>query len=223
MLTCGSSSSFEEFLKNFHIYCAVYRRLESIDESTVDDDTSSLGRKPNLETRSWTRADLENLLQKKHLHHFFPKIDAAPNLEKHLTNALRIQEEKARIETLCEIPGVGPVLASAMLESMSPEMYGALSCHAWNGLRLLGFDLPKKRASSDTFTVRELLKYLEIVRMLAREKGTTPAQMEKALYAFDKTVTDKRWKRQFTLILRRFTTSALSAGGRVQFRKAMSR
>jgi hypothetical protein len=35
--------------------------------------------------------------------------------------------------------------------------------------------------------------------------------MAKALYAFEKTVTDKRWRRQFAHFLRRFTTSALSA------------
>jgi hypothetical protein len=87
---------------------------------------------------------------------------------------------------------------------------GTLSGHAWNALRLLSYDLPKKRASHGGFTVHELLRYPEIVRRLAREKGTTPAQMEKALYAFDKAVTDKRWKRQFTLILRRSTTPVLS-------------
>ena len=136
-----------------------------------------------------------------------------PNLEKHLIHAFKVQEERAKIEALCEIPGIGPALASVMLESMSPEMYVAPNCHAWNALRLLSFNLPKKRASHDSFTVHELLKYLEIVRTLARERGTTPAQIGKALYAYNKAVTDKRWKRQFTVTLRRFTTSALSADG----------
>jgi hypothetical protein len=135
-------------------------------------------------------------------------------------NAFKVQEEKGKIQALCEIRGIGPVLASVILESMSPEIHGALNYHAWNALRLLSFSLPKKRASHDSFKVHELLKYLEIVRMLARERGTTPAQMGRALYAFDKAVTDKRWKRQFTLILRRFTTPVLSAHAKGQFTDA---
>jgi hypothetical protein len=173
-----------------------------------------VGRDTKLGIGSWTKRDLEDLLRRRHLHHFFPKIDGTPNLEKHLIHAFKHQEEKARIEALCEIPGIGPVLASVILESMSPELYGALNCHAWNALRLLGFDLRKKRASHDSFTVHELPKYLEIVRMLAAERGTTPAQAAKALFAFDKAAADKRWKRQFTLILKRFTTPALSASGK---------
>lgn len=214
MLTSRSYSAFDEFLNNFRIYYAVYRRLEISDESTASSETLAVGDEPSLGIRSWTKRDLEDLLRRKNLHHFFAKIDRTPNLEKHLIEAFKAQGGEARIEALCEIPGVGPVLASVILESMSPEMYGALSCHAWYALRLLGFDLPKKRVNCDSFSVHELLKYLEIVRMLARENGTTPAQMEKALYAFDKTVTDKRWERQFTLILRRFTTPVLSPNGR---------
>jgi hypothetical protein len=182
------------------------------DETAVHSETFFGGRQPDQKIKSWTKRELEDLLRSKHLHHFFGKIDGTPNLEKRLVRALRIQQEKARIETLCDIPGIGPVLASVMLESMYPEMYGTLNYHTWNALRLLSFDLPKKRAScGDSFTVHELTRYLEIVRMLARERETTPAQMGSALYAYSKALTDNRWKRQFTLILRRFTTPALSA------------
>jgi hypothetical protein len=188
-----------------------------MDERTVTDDSSSVERKPNLRIRSWTKAELENLLQKKRLHHFLPKIDGSPNLQKHLVYAFKVQEEKTRIEALCEIPGIGPALASVILESMYPETYGALNYHAWNALRLLSFNLPKKRASHDSFTVHELIRYLEIIRRLARERGTTAAQVGKALYAYDKAMTDKRWKRQFTLTLRRFITPVLSSDAKGQF------
>ena len=210
MLACSSSSSIDEFLRDFHIYCAVYCRLETVDENTDSDDTSILARKPDLETPSWAKVDLENLLQKKRLHHFFPKIDASPELQKHLLSAFGIQEEKAKIEALCEIRGIGPALASVVLESVSPEVYGALNSHAWNALRLLSFDLPGKRASQDSFTIRELLRYLEIVRRLAREMDTTPAQMARALYAYDKALTDNRWKRQFTLAFKHSATPMFS-------------
>jgi hypothetical protein len=216
----GSHSSLDEFLSNFQLYCELYRRLETLDETTVPDDTLSVGEKLGLGSKSWTKRDLEDLLRRKHLHHFFPKIGVTPNLDKQLIDAFKVQEEKARIEALCEIPGIGPVLASVVLESMSPETYGALSSHAWSALRLLGFNLPKKRASHDNFTVHELLRYLEIVGRLARERDTKPTHMAKALYAFDKAVTDNRWKRQFILILRRFTTPVLSAYAKGQFTDA---
>jgi hypothetical protein len=55
------------------------------------------------------------------------------------------------------------------------------------------------------------MRYLEIIRRFARDRETTRAQIGKALYAYDKVAMDKRWKRQFTLTLRRFTTPVVSA------------
>jgi len=184
------------------MYCELYRRLETSDEITVPDDTLSVGEELGFVGKSWTERELEDLLRRKHLHHFFTKVSGTPDLERQLTHAFRIQEEKSRIEALCEIPGIGPALASVILESMFPDMYGALNYHAWNALRLLSFSLRKKRASHDSFRVHDLMRYLQIIRRLARERGTTPAQVGKALYAYDKAMTDKRWKRQFALILR---------------------
>jgi hypothetical protein len=220
MLISGSHLSLDGFLENFNIYCTLYLRLMTTDKSAVHSEAFSGGKQPNKRVASWTKRDLEDLLRSKRLHQFFPKIDGTRNLEKDLTHAFRIQQEKARIESLCEIPGIGPVLASVLLESMYPEMYGALNSRAWNALRLLSFNLPRKRVNCDGFAVHELLRYLEIIRKLAKEMGTTPEQMEKALYAYDKTVADKRWKRQFVLILRRYTTPVLSACAKGQFTDA---
>jgi hypothetical protein len=109
MLASGYYSNFDEFLKNFHIYYEVYRRLGTSNESTAPSDTLSVREEPSLGIRSWTKRGLEDLLRRKNLHHFFAKIDRRPNLEKYLIEALKVQGEKARIEALCEVPGVGPV------------------------------------------------------------------------------------------------------------------
>lgn len=212
VLVLGCRSNLCDFLENFNTYCTLYQRLNNTDETAVHSEAFFRGTPSGQKIKSWTKPELEDLLQSKHLHHFFGKIDGTPNLEKRLVRALGIHQENGRIETLCDIPGIGPVLASVLLESMYPETYGALNYHTWNALRLLKFDLAKKRACcGDSFTVRELLKYLQIIRMLARQTGTTPAQMATALYAYDRALTDDKWKRQLILILRRFTTPVPSA------------
>jgi hypothetical protein len=98
----GSLLSLDGFLGNFHIYCELFRRLETSEEITVPNDTLSVGEELGLGTKSWTQRGLEDLLRRKHLHHFFPKVDGTPDLEKQLTHAFRIQEDKSRIETLCD-------------------------------------------------------------------------------------------------------------------------
>jgi len=215
--THTSTPNAQEFLRDFETYRAVYERLQTKKEVEVGNRLFTIGREIRQGTRSWTKSDLKDIVRWKRMHRLIPRIENARDIEERLAHAFMIEDERPRIEALCEIPSIGPALASVMLESTSPEMCGALNYHAWNALRLLSFSLPKKRASHDSYTVHELLRYLEVVRRLAREKGTTPAQIGKALYAFDKTVTDKRWKRQFTLALRRFTTPVLLANGRRQF------
>jgi hypothetical protein len=124
-----------------------------------------------------------------------PRIQKTPDIENRLESAFRIQDEEERIDALRKIPGVGPVLASAILMFTSPETYGVLDCHAWNALSFLGFDLPTKRPDDgDSFTTSEILGYFRIIRELASEKITTPGEVYKALYALDKAMTNGMWK-----------------------------
>jgi len=189
-------SNAEEFLRDFEIYRAVYGRLQTKKDVEVGNRLFPIGREIRQGTRSWTKPDLKNIARWKRMRRLIPRIENAPDIDERLEHAFKIQDEQARIEALCRIPGIGPVLASAILTFTSPETYGLLDCHAWNALRFIGFHLPKKNVSSGTFTILELLQFLRIVRELAREKTTTPSEVHKALYALDRVRTSKRWKRQ---------------------------
>jgi hypothetical protein len=185
-----------DFLGGFDTYRAVYEQLETRKRRPLAPHLLDIGKRVNQSIRSCTKSDLKNIVRLKRMHRLIPKIENAPNIEERLEHALRIQDEQARIEALCRIPGIGPVLASAILTFTSPETYGLLDCHAWNALRFLGFHLPKKDASSGTFTISELLEFLRIIRKLAKEKTTTPSEVHKALHALDRVRTNKRWNRQ---------------------------
>jgi len=156
----------------------------------------AVGRAIRQGGRSWTKSDVKDIVCWRRVHRLIPRIENAPDIEERLENAFRIQDERVRIEVLCRIPGLGPVLASAILTFASPETYGVLDCHAWNALRFLGFHLPRKDASSGNFTIPELLVFLRIVRKLAKEKTTTPSEVCMALHALDRVRTNKRWKLQ---------------------------
>jgi len=186
----------EDFLWDFDTYRAVYEQLETRKRRPLAPHLLDIGKGVNQCIRPWNKSDLKDIVRWKHMHRLIPRIENAPDIEERLEHAFRIQDEQARIEDLCGIPGIGPVLASTILMLTSPETYGLLDCHAWNALRFLGFHLPKKDASSGTFTIPELLEFLRIIRKLAKEKTTTPSEVHKALHALDRVRTSSRWKRQ---------------------------
>jgi len=191
-----AADPMEDFLWDFDTYRALYEQLETRKRGPLAPHLLDVGKEVNQGIRSWTKSDLKDIVRWKRMHRLIPRIENAPDIEEDLEHAFRIQDEQARIEALCRIPGVGPVLASAILMFTSPEIYGLLDCHAWNALRLLGFQLPEKHASSGTFTIRELLAFLGIIRKLGKKKGTTPSEVHKALYALEKVRTNGRWSRQ---------------------------
>jgi hypothetical protein len=127
-----------------------------------------------------------------------PKI--GENIELRLAQALRLQDEESRIEDLCRIPGVGPVVASVLLTLTFPERYAPLDSHAWSALFRLGFGLRKRPYSGGGYTAHELFRYTRIVRSLAKSMHTLPWDMAKALHAGDKVGTETKWKSEFDLI-----------------------
>jgi len=191
-----AADTMEDFLWDFDTYRALYEQLETRKRRPLASHLQDVGKEVNQGIRSWTKSDLKDIVRWKRVQRLIPRIENAPDIEEGLEHAFRIQDEQARIEALCRIPGVGPVLASAILTFTSPEIYGLLDCHAWNALRFLGFQLPEKHASSGTFTIPELLAFLRIIRKLAKKKTTTPSEVHKALYALEKVRTNKRWSRQ---------------------------
>jgi predicted transcriptional regulator len=109
----------------------------------------------------------------------------------------RVRDEQRRIE-LFKTRGIEPSVGSAILAFKWPDEYPILESHAWNALSSLGYDLPKKKA--DEFTSGEFIKYLSIVRDLAKDIGTSPRELDQALYAYDKVSTDERWRQQLSSI-----------------------
>jgi hypothetical protein len=191
-----AANPMEDLLWDFDTYRALYEQLETRKRGSLAPHLLHIGKEVNQGSRSWTKPDLEDIARWKRMHRLIPRIENAPDIEEGLEHAFKIQDEQARIEALCSIPGVGPVLASAILMFTSPETYGLLDCHAWNALRFLGFQLPEKRVSSGSFTIPELLEFLTIIRRLAKKMTTTPSEVHKALYALEKVRTDKRWSWQ---------------------------
>ena len=190
------SSNVQEFLRDFETYRAVYDRLRGTREMEVANHLFAIGREIEQGAMLWTKSDLKEIVCYKRMNRLIPRIENAPDIEESLEEAFRVQDERARINALCRIPGIRPVLASAILTFTSPGTYAPLDCHAWNALGFLGFHLPKKGVSSGTFTTAELLEFLGIVRKIAKEKTTTPTKIHNALYALDKVRTSKRWSWQ---------------------------
>jgi hypothetical protein len=126
----------------------------------------------------WTKSDLKDIIRWKRMHRLIPRIENAPDIEERLEAAFMIQDERARIDALCRIPGIGPVLASAILMFTSPETYALLDCHAWNALGFLGFHLPKKGVSSGSFTIPELLEFLRITEATYRDQSSDYAESQ---------------------------------------------
>jgi hypothetical protein len=190
------SSNLQEFLRDFETYRAVYDRIRGTRELEIANHLFAMGREIEQGTKPWTKSDLKTIVRYRRMSRLIPRIENAPDIEESLADAFRIQDEPARINALCKIPGIGPVLASAILTFTSPGTYAPLDCHAWNALGYLGFHLPKKGISNGSFTTAELLEFLKIVRKLAEEKTTTPTEIHKALYASDQARTSKRWSWQ---------------------------
>ena len=190
------SSNVQEFLRDFETYRAVYDRLRGTREMEVANHLFAIGREIEQGAMLWTKSDLKEIVRYKRMNRLIPRIENAPDIEESLEEAFRVQDERARINALCRIPGIGPVLASVILTFASPGTHAPLDCHAWNALGFLGFHLSKKGVSSGTFTTAELLEFLRIVRELAREMAMTPTEIHKALYASDKVRTNKRWSWQ---------------------------
>jgi len=187
----------DRFLREFEVYCAVYEKLEVKRKLDLTVRLLDTGREIGSGTRTWIRRDLEDIARWKGLRPPMLTIERnALDIEGPLERALRIEDEATRIDALCNIRGMGPVLASVMLMFTWPQTCGFMDYHTCNALRYLSFDLPKKYCTS-RFTVPQLLTYLGIIRTLGEGKNTSAMQIAKALYALDNVRTRNKWREQF--------------------------
>ena len=197
-----ATNGFDEFQSDLATFGALYDRLEN-DWPFGIPSLLSRGRQVQRGTATWTKHDLEKIVRWRKIQSLMPRIDE--NVELRLAQALRLEDEESKIEDLCRIPGVGPVLASVLLTLTFPEKYAPLDNHTWNALSRLGFELRKRPYSGGGYTAHELFRYTRIVRSLAKSMNTPPWDTAKALHAWDKVCTKTKWKSEFDLI--RFTSS----------------
>lgn len=187
-----------EFYVDFTVFRSLYERLETEREGIEALDLLRRGEQVEHGGRRWTKDDLEDVFRWKNRQPLLPKIEKeAPDVEKRLAYAFEINDEEEKIDALCRIPFIGPVLTSILLTLTYPTEYAPLDSHSWNGLCSLGFDLSKRPFSGGGYSVHELLRYLSIVRSLAKQMKTPPWDVAKALHALDQVNTKTKWKRAF--------------------------
>jgi hypothetical protein len=173
-----------EFLQNLSKYSEIYMQLDR--DPALTNHLCRVGRQVRNVERLWTKLDLIDVIRWKRLHPLRKRItQSAPELEQRLNEALTTGDGEDRVEALCGMQGFGPVLASAILTLTWPETYGFMDYHSWTALRALSFDVSDRQFSGGGFTISEYLHFLTIIRQLADQVGSSPAQIADALYAHD--------------------------------------
>jgi len=173
------------FLDQLDIYRSAYEKLETPRKHDLRIQLLDLGKQVRCGTRTWVRQDLDDIAHWKGLPEPMLMIQKnSQDLEDRLAHTLSIVDETSRISALCEIRGMGPILASTLSMFTWPDSCGFLDHHTSNALRFLGYEFPKKHYTS-RFTVSQLLTYLRTIRSLADSKIVSPMEIAEALCALD--------------------------------------
>jgi len=181
----SATAKSERFLQELNFYQAIYEKWETKRRLNLTVRLLDIGKQVRYGKRTWVRQDLEDIAFWKGLSPRMLMIGMnASDFEGRLESALRIDDEPSRVSALCDIRGMGAVLASVVLMFTWPETCGFMDSHTCNALRYLGFNFPKKYSTS-RFTVGQLLAYLRIVRTLREHKAVSSMEIAEALYALD--------------------------------------
>ena len=100
--------------------------------------------------------------------------------------AFLTSDETKKIELLCGLDGVGIPTASAILTVLYPENYSIIDIRCIETLNHLGYKM------KNVMTVNNWLKYLEIMRDLAKENNVTTRDLDKALFALHRRILDEK-------------------------------
>lgn len=193
----GALLLFDLFSEEFVLLRTLYDKMGGMEEASEVLGLLELGKQVRQGTREWTKDDLESIVRWKHMEALMSKIEREANLGLRLAQAFRVRDEESRTEALCRIPGIGPVLASVLLTLTFPDKYAPLDNRTWSALSSLGFELRKRPYSGGGYTIPELLRYLRLMKALAKIARATPWEAAKALYALDQVKTRTKWKREF--------------------------
>ena len=94
--------------------------------------------------------------------------------------ALATRDERARMEALTSLAGVGVPMASAILTLIDPRRYGVLDIRAWQLLFAIRSVVANRRGQG--FTIGQWLDFLAALRHHARRLGVTARTVEYTLF-----------------------------------------
>lgn len=96
--------------------------------------------------------------------------------------ALATSDERARIETLLGLHGVGIPVASAILTILEPERYGVIDIRAWQVLHHYG--AVSTNPDGRGFSIDEWLNYIGVLRDWAEHLAVSARRIEHTLYLY---------------------------------------
>lgn len=89
-------------------------------------------------------------------------------------------DERKKMDGLCQLKGVGIPMASAILTIVFPNKYAVIDVRCIEMLNKLNLTIKKH------ITLNVWLEYLKIIRNLAKDNGLTPREIDKILFAMHK-------------------------------------
>jgi len=185
-----------KFLDELVYLQSIYEKMETERRHGLRTRLLDIGKQVSCGDRTWHRRDLEDIASWKGLPPNMLTLENPDEFEGHLEKALRIEDETARVNAMCDIRGMGPILVSTVSMFTWPDTFAFMDYHTFNALRFLGFEFPRKHYTN-TFTTSQLLAYLRIVRGLRERKGVGSMQIAEALYALDRARTTNSWRRLY--------------------------
>lgn len=106
-------------------------------------------------------------------------------VEKATKKAFTEKEESKKIEILCKFNGVRVKTASAILTVVFPKQYGIIDERCLDVLNRFGVKISKYNS------VKNWLKYLKIIRKLAKDNKKSPRDIDMALFAMHREIQEK--------------------------------
>lgn len=95
------------------------------------------------------------------------------------------KDENKKMKILCQFDGVSVPVASAILTIVYPEEYGIIDIRCLEMLNVIGFEISKHP------NIKTWLKFIKIMRELAKENEITPRKVDMVLFAMHKEMLDK--------------------------------
>jgi endonuclease III len=108
--------------------------------------------------------------------------NSSKRIRRHSAIALASCDERARLEALTALDGVGVPTASAILTLTNPRRYGVIDIRVWRLLFELGS--VRTKPGGVGFTFNEWSEYLAVLRLQAKRLGASVRAVEYSLFLY---------------------------------------